>query len=79
LIFVNRAGYRRYRCRYVARPPLAAGRLTALSEEELLFMLKTPWSETSQDRTLRLYQSITAVRYTNPPFNRMYVISEHQT
>jgi hypothetical protein len=32
-------------CRYVARPPLAAGRLTALSEDELLFRLKTPWSD----------------------------------
>jgi hypothetical protein len=32
-------------CRYVARPPLAAGRLTALSEDELLFKLKTPWSD----------------------------------
>ena len=32
-------------CRYVSRPPLAAGRLTALSEDELLFRLKTPWSD----------------------------------
>ena len=32
-------------CRYVSRPPLAAGRLTALSEEKLLFQLKTPWSD----------------------------------
>jgi hypothetical protein len=32
-------------CRYVSRPPLAAGRLTALSEDELLFQLKTPWSD----------------------------------
>ena len=32
-------------CRYVARPPLAAGRLIALSEDELLFKLKTPWSD----------------------------------
>ncbi|MCP4606550.1 MAG: hypothetical protein GY847_39590 [Proteobacteria bacterium] len=31
-------------CRYVARPPLAAGSLTQVSEELLSFKLKTPWS-----------------------------------
>ena len=32
-------------CRYVSRPPLAAGSLTRLSEEVLSFKLKTPWSD----------------------------------
>jgi hypothetical protein len=32
-------------CRYVARPPLAAGSLTAISDELLSFKLKTPWSD----------------------------------
>ncbi|MCP4603721.1 MAG: transposase [Proteobacteria bacterium] len=32
-------------CRYVARPPLAAGSLTQLSEKVLSFKLKTPWSD----------------------------------
>ncbi len=31
-------------CRYVARPPLAAGSLTQISDELLSFKLKTPWS-----------------------------------
>ncbi len=40
----DKAGLERL-CRYVARPPLAAGRLTAISEDELLFKLKTRWSD----------------------------------
>ena len=32
-------------CRYVARPPLAAGSLSQLSDEMLSFKLKTPWSD----------------------------------
>jgi len=32
-------------CRYVARPPLAAGRLAQASGESLSFRLKTPWDD----------------------------------
>jgi len=32
-------------CRYVARPPLAMGRLTQISEDKLAFQLKTPWGD----------------------------------
>ena len=32
-------------CKYVARPPLAVGRLTQVSDELLSFRLKTPWSD----------------------------------
>ena len=40
----NKEGLERL-CRYVARPPLAAGSLTQISEEVLSFKLKTPWSD----------------------------------
>lgn len=40
----NKEGLERL-CRYVARPPLAAGSLTRISEEVLSFKLKTPWSD----------------------------------
>ena len=39
------AGVSERLCRYVARPPLAAGSLTQISEEVLSFKLKTPWSD----------------------------------
>ena len=32
-------------CRYVARPPLAGGRLQPIDDERLAFALKTPWSD----------------------------------
>jgi hypothetical protein len=32
-------------CRYVARPPLAAGRLERIDDEKLSFALKTPWDD----------------------------------
>jgi len=32
-------------CKYVARPPLAAGRLTQIDAERLAFALKTPWDD----------------------------------
>ena len=35
-------------CKYVSRPPLAAGRLTQTSDELLSFQLKTPWSDGTQ-------------------------------
>lgn len=32
-------------CKYVARPPLAAGRLERIDDERLSFRLKTPWDD----------------------------------
>ena len=32
-------------CRYVARPPLASGRLRIIASQRLCFALKTPWSD----------------------------------
>jgi hypothetical protein len=32
-------------CNYVARPPLAAGSLQRISDDEYSFKLKTPWSD----------------------------------
>jgi hypothetical protein len=32
-------------CRYVIRPPLAAGKLRVINEKTLRFTLKTPWSD----------------------------------
>jgi hypothetical protein len=32
-------------CKYVARPPLAAGRLARIDDERLSFALKTPWDD----------------------------------
>jgi hypothetical protein len=32
-------------CKYVARPPLAAGRLERIDDERLSFALKTPWDD----------------------------------
>jgi hypothetical protein len=48
----NKAGLERL-CNYVARPPLAAGSLERISEEEYAFKLKTPW----QDGTTHLILS----------------------
>ena len=42
-------------CRYVMRPPLAAGRLRVIDTEHLSFGLKTPW----RDGTTRLVLSPT--------------------
>ena len=40
----DRAGLERL-CRYVTRPPLAAGRLQCIEADHLTFRLKTPWSD----------------------------------
>jgi hypothetical protein len=40
----NKDGMERL-CSYVARPPLAAGSLQRISDEEYSFKLKTPWSD----------------------------------
>ena len=48
----NKVGLERL-CNYVARPPLAAGSLQRISDEEYSFKLKTPW----QDGTTHLILS----------------------
>ena len=40
----DKAGLERL-CRYVARPPLAAGRLEQRGDDKLSFALKTPWDD----------------------------------
>lgn len=40
----NKAGLERL-CNYVSRPPLAQGSLQQISDEEIAFRLKTPWSD----------------------------------
>ncbi|MCU0665387.1 MAG: transposase, partial [Myxococcota bacterium] len=40
----DKAGLERL-CRYVARPPLAAGRLEQQGDNKLSFALKTPWDD----------------------------------
>ncbi len=40
----DRAGLERL-CRYVTRPPLAAGRLQLIDADHLTFRLKAPWSD----------------------------------
>ena len=46
----DKAGLERL-CRYVARPPLAAGSLKQHSEDLLSFKLKTPWSDPPSQAT----------------------------
>jgi len=40
----DRTGLERL-CRYITRPPLAAGRLQCIDTDHLTFRLKTPWSD----------------------------------
>ena len=44
IVATDRTGLERL-CRYVTRPPLAAGRLQMVDAEHLTFRLKTPWSD----------------------------------
>jgi len=54
-------------CRYVSRPPLAAGRLTPLSEDELLFRLKTPWADGTASLILSPIELIEKISALVPP------------
>ncbi len=63
-------------CRYVARPPLAAGRLTALSEDELLFKLKTPWSDGTRSLIFSPMELIEKISALVPP-SRVNLIRYH--
>ena len=54
-------------CRYVARPPLAAGSLTQVSEELLSFKLKTPWSDGTSSILLSPMELIEKISALVPP------------
>ena len=54
-------------CKYVARPPLAAGRLTQTSDELLSFQLKTPWSDGTQAILLSPLELIEKLSALVPP------------
>jgi hypothetical protein len=54
-------------CRYVARPPLAAGSLTRVSEELLSFKLKTPWSDGTTSILLSPLELIEKLSALVPP------------
>jgi hypothetical protein len=59
----NKAGLERL-CNYVARPPLAAGSLQQISEDEYSFKLKTPWSDGTTHMifsTLELIEKLAAL------------------
>jgi len=62
----NKEGLERL-CRYVARPPLAAGSLTQLSEEVLSFKLKTPWSDGTTSILLSPLELIEKLSALVPP------------
>jgi hypothetical protein len=60
-------------CKYVARPPLAAGRLTQVSDELLSFQLKTPWSDGTTAILLSPLELIEKISALVPPPRRNMV------
>lgn len=54
-------------CRYVTRPPLAAGRLTRVSDDLLSFKLKTPWSDGTTHLLLSPMELIEKISSLVPP------------
>jgi hypothetical protein len=54
-------------CRYVTRPPLAAGRLTRVSDDLLSFKLKTPWSDGTTHLLLSPMELIKKISALVPP------------
>lgn len=54
-------------CRYVARPPLAAGRLHFIDDERLSFALKTPWSDGTTHLVLSPLELIEKLAALVPP------------
>ncbi len=54
-------------CRYVMRPPLAAGRLAAVDAETLSFALKTPWSDGTTHLLLSPHELIEKLVALVPP------------
>ena len=62
----NKEGLERL-CRYVARPPLAAGSLTRISDDLLSFKLKTPWSDGTTSILLSPLELIEKISALVPP------------
>ena len=54
-------------CRYVIRPPLAAGKLCVLDKETLSFSLKTPWSDGTTHLVLSPLELIEKLAALIPP------------
>ena len=63
-------------CRYVARPPLAAGRLQPIDNERLSFALKTPWSDGTTHLVLSPLELIEKLAALVPP-PRLNLIRYH--
>ena len=62
----ERSGLERL-CRYVIRPPLAAGKLCVLDGDTLSFKLKTPWSDWTTDLVLSPLELIEKLAALVPP------------
>ena len=54
-------------CRYVARPPLASGRLRLLASQRLCFALKTPWSDGTRHLLLSAMELLEKLAALVPP------------
>ncbi|MBT7422027.1 MAG: IS91 family transposase, partial [Gemmatimonadetes bacterium] len=71
----DRAGLERL-CRYVTRPPLAAGRLQLIDADHLTFRLKTPWSDGTTHRLLSPLELIEKLAALIPP-RRLNLVRYH--
>ena len=63
-------------CRYVNRPPLAAGRLQILDAEQVAFDLKTPWSDGTYRIELSPQELIEKLAALVPP-RRLNLVRYH--
>ena len=63
-------------CRYVNRPPLAAGRLQILDAEQMAFDLKTPWSDGTYRIELSPQELIEKLAALVPP-RRLNLVRYH--
>ncbi len=54
-------------CGYVARPPLASGRLRLLASQRLCFALKTPWSDGTRHLLLSRMELLEKLAALVPP------------
>ena len=66
IVAEDRAGLERL-CRYVTRPPLAAGRLQLIDADPLTFRLKTPWSDGTTHLLLSPLEFIEKLAALIPP------------
>ncbi len=63
-------------CRYVARPPLASGRLRFLASQRLCFALKTPWSDGTSHLLLSAMELLEKLAALVPP-PRLHLLRYH--